>query len=339
MTGSKSKIKTPKAREEGLGTESNWLDHFNPPKPFAVALSGGADSMALLWACHLKWPGQVRAVHVNHGLQKAADEFQRHCEDFCSKQGIPFVAVRVNAHHLSGQSPEDAARRARYQALEQVLCNQWGGEVKDIAIAQHADDQVETVLLALSRGSGLPGLSGMREQWTQNGITFHRPVMQVSAIEMKQWARSEGLAWVEDPTNDDEGFTRNKIRKNILPPLLAAFPNFRQTLARSASHIAQAQRLLEELAKDDLAFVGIAPHIKALQGLSEARRSNVLRFWLAGQGCRASTSQLRELNRLIMACQTKGHDIQLKVGESCVVRKNAVLELVEYRVLPNHRVK
>jgi tRNA(Ile)-lysidine synthase len=88
-----------------------------------------------------------------------------------------------------------------------------------------------------------------------------------------------------------------------------------------------------------LASVGNPPHIKALQTLTEARRSNLLRHWLQGQGCRASTAQMLELNRLIVACTTRGHDIQLKVGESCVVRRNAVLELVEYGVLPNHRVK
>jgi len=317
----------------------NWLRDFNPPRPLAVALSGGADSMALLWACHLKWPGEVHAVHVHHGLQAAADDFERHCQVFCELNQIPFHAVRVDAKHLSGQSPEDAARKARYMALEQVLCTQWGGLIKDIAIAQHADDQIETVVLALSRGSGLPGLSGMRAQWLQNGITFHRPLLAVSAQELKLWGASQGLTWVEDPSNADESFTRNKIRKKILPPLLEAFPNIRETLARSAAHIAQAQSLLQELAKEDLACVGIAPHIKALQSLSESRRSNVLRYWLSEQGCRASTAQLRELNRLIMACKTRGHDIQLKVGESCVVRKNAVLELVEYGVLPNHRVK
>ncbi len=317
----------------------DWLKGFDPPRPLAVALSWGADSMALLWACHTKWPGEVFAVHVHHGLQEAADDFEQHCKTFCSRNKIPFHAIHVNAKHLTGQSPEDAARQARYQALAKVLCSQWDGLVKDIAIAQHADDQIETVLLALSRGSGLPGLSGMRAQWQQEGVTFHRPLLKVSAQALKQWAKSEGLTWVEDPSNADESFTRNKIRQKILPPLLAAFPNIREALARSASHIAQAQGLLQEMAKEDLVFVGNAPHIKALQMLSESRRSNVLRHWLSEQGCRASTAQLRELNRLIMACKTRGHDIQLKVGESCVVRKNAVLELVEYGVLPNHRVK
>ena len=339
MTRSHAKPESSSLPEMDADTGVDWIKNFDPPKPLAVALSGGADSMALLWACHTKWPGEVYAVHVHHGLQAAADDFERHCKAFCSEKQIPFHSIHVNARHLTGQSPEDAARQARYHALANVLSSEWGGLVKDIALAQHADDQIETVLLALSRGSGLPGLSGMRAQWLQEGITFHRPLLGVSAQELKKWAKSQGLKWVEDPSNEDESFTRNKIRKKILPPLLEAFPNIRETLSRSAAHIAQAQSLLKELAEEDLAFVGNAPHIKALQTLSEARRSNVLRHWLSAQGCRASTAQLRELNRLIMACTTRGHDIQLKVGESCVVRKNAVLELVEYGVLPNHRVK
>jgi len=316
-----------------------WLTEFEPSQPLAVAYSGGADSTALLWASHLKWPGQVHAVHVHHGLQSAADDFVSHCEKFCLDRHIPLEVIRVNAKHSTGQSPEDAARLARYKALEEVLTLKWGGAVKDIALAQHADDQVETVLLAMSRGSGLPGLSGMRSQWEKNGITYHRPLLGVSSTELRAWAREQDLTWIEDPSNADEAFTRNRIRKKILPHLMEAFPNFRQTLSRSASHIAQAQSLLQELAQEDLSRVGIPPQIKALQALTEARRSNVLRHWLGEQGCRASTPQLRELNRLIKACTTRGHDIQLKVGASCVIRKNTVLELVEYGVLPNHRVK
>ena len=317
----------------------NWISGFEPHRPLAVAFSGGADSLALLWACHLKWPGEVHAVHVHHGLQSAADEFAQHCETFCTAYQIPLEVIYVNAKNRTGQSPEDAARRARYQALEDVLCSKWGGHVKDIALAQHADDQVETVVLALSRGSGLPGLSGMRTTWTKNGVTYHRPILGVTSQELRTWLCENELSWIEDPSNSDESFTRNKIRKKILPPLIEIFPNFRQALARSAAHIAQAQSLLLELAAEDLMHVGNSPQIKALQALSEARRSNVLRHWLEMKGCQASTAQMRELNTLILACKTRGHDIQLKVGESCVVRKNEVLELVEYGVLPNHRVK
>ena len=137
------------------------LKHFKPALPFAVALSGGADSTALLLACAALWPTQVKAVHIHHGLQSAADLFASHCERLCEQLQVPLAIERIDARHAPGESPEEAARRGRYQAIADVLKNHWGGNVREVALAQHADDQVETLLLALSRGAGLPGLSAM----------------------------------------------------------------------------------------------------------------------------------------------------------------------------------
>ncbi|MBP7966537.1 MAG: tRNA lysidine(34) synthetase TilS, partial [Burkholderiaceae bacterium] len=142
------------------------LAAFQPGLPLAVALSGGADSTALLLACAEKWPGQVRAMHVHHGLQAAADGFQLHCETLCARLGVPLAVRRVDARHGRGASPEDAARQARYEAFEAIPSVEWTDvAIENIAIAQHADDQVETILLALSRGAGLPGLSAMPACW------------------------------------------------------------------------------------------------------------------------------------------------------------------------------
>ncbi|HEY5580179.1 MAG TPA: tRNA lysidine(34) synthetase TilS, partial [Rhodoferax sp.] len=139
---------------------------FTPTLPLAVAFSGGADSTALLLACAEKWPGQVHAIHIHHGVQAAGDDFERHCQTFCAQWSLPLVVKRVDARHASGQSPEDVARRARYKAFEAVALVEYAQEaIKSIAIAQHADDQVETLLLALSRGAGLPGMSAMPATW------------------------------------------------------------------------------------------------------------------------------------------------------------------------------
>ena len=304
------------------------LETFNPQLPLAVAYSGGADSTALLWACHLKWPGQVHAVHINHGLQAAAENFEVHARAFCAARTIPLAVLRVNASHAIGQSPEDAARRARYQALELALKQNWGGQVLDLALAQHAQDQIETVVLALSRGAGLPGLSGMRSQWSRNGVSFHRPILTVSVNDLREYNRAAGLAWVEDPSNSDTRFTRNRIRHHILAPLQAAFPEFAPMLARRAKHIAQAQRLLDEVAQRDLLGVGNPPRIKALQVLGVDRMGNVLRHWLAHEVWQASDAQMQELIRQVQACQTRGHRIELKVGNGRVVRKGETLTLV-----------
>ena len=301
------------------------LEHFQPSLPFAVALSGGADSCALLLVCAQRWPGQVRAVHVHHGLQSAADGFMAHCQALCQQLDVPLVVQHVNAQHSAGESPEDAARQARYDAFKQALLQHWGGGIKDLALAQHADDQVETMLLALSRGAGLPGLSAMPHRLVRDGLVIHRPWLHVPSLALRDWLQSMGVQWVEDPTNTDTRYTRNKIRHQLLPALEATFPTFRSTFARSARHAAQAQSLLMDLAQQDLQQVGMPPAIQALQNLSDARQTNVLRHWLRLQGAQANTRQLDALLLQIKACQTRGHKIDIKVGEGFVRRDGAVL--------------
>lgn len=303
------------------------IERFNPGldarAPLAVAYSGGADSTALLLACHEKWPGRVHAIHVHHGLQSAADDFERHGRELCLRLGIPFSAHRVNAGHASGQSPEDAARTARYAALAEAAR---AAGVQHIALAQHADDQIETLLLALSRGAGLPGLASMPEQWERDGLQWHRPLLDVPGAELRAWLMERGVDWVEDPTNADERYTRNRIRARLLPALQEVLPQFRETFARSIAHIAQAQRLLDELAQTDLQSVGIPPRIASLQKLGRERQVNALRHWLkSGHGQQASAAQLEELLDQIAACTTRGHRIHLKVGSGFVERDGEVL--------------
>ena len=214
---------------------------FQPVLPLAVALSGGADSSALLVQCARRWPGQVHALHINHGLQAASVEFQQHCQRLCEFLGVPLRVKSVHAGHTSGQSPEDAARIARYQGLLELA--QGDAEqpaLQAIALAQHADDQVETLLLALSRGSGMAGLSAMPAQWLRGGIQFYRPLLEVAGSDIRDWLGEERIAYVIDPSNSDERYTRNRIRAQVMPALQATFPHFRDTFARSASHAAQA---------------------------------------------------------------------------------------------------
>lgn len=299
---------------------------FAPALPLAVAFSGGADSTALLLACARKWPGQVVAVHVHHGLQAAGDDFERHCRSFCADLPVPLVVQKVDARHAPGQSPEAAARHARYQAID-ALALHGQAAIQTIAIAQHADDQVETLLLALSRGAGLPGLSAMAAQWQRAGLTYCRPLLQVSSWAIRDWLQAQGAAFIEDPSNVDERFTRNRIRARLLPVLQACFPQFRDTFTRSSRHAAQAQDLLEEVAAEDLARIGAPPDIKALQALSPPRQANVLRHWLRSVHQVTPTSaQLDELMSQIAACRTRGHQLHLKVGQGFCVRRGNVLD-------------
>lgn len=296
------------------------LHGFSPGLPLAVAFSGGADSMALLLACHRRWPGQVRAVHVHHGLQAAADDFESHCRSVCAQWQVPLLVRRVQAQAAAGQSPEDAARQARYQALSEAVRSAWP-DVHDVALAQHADDQIETLLIALSRGAGLPGLSSMPAQWQRDGLNWHRPWLRLPGASLRAWLQSQGQHWIEDPSNRDEKFTRNRIRAQVLPALERALPAFRETFARSASHAAQAQEVLNEVAAHDLAVVGVPPRISAVQQLGRARQALVLRHWLRHHhSTTPSTAQLDELLDQIAACTTRGHRLQLKVGRGVAER-------------------
>ena len=301
------------------------LAGFSPGLPFVVALSGGADSTALLCACAERWPGQVRAVHVHHGLQAAADGFAAHCRQLCAQLHVPLAVCHVDARPAPGQSPEDAARQARYAALADAAQSHWP-DAKGIALAQHADDQVETLLIALSRGAGLPGLASMAAQWQRAGLQWHRPWLQVAGADLRQWLNDRGQAWVEDPTNSDVQFTRNRIRAQVLPALAQALPAFRDTFSRSAAHAAQAQALLDELAAEVLEQVGLPPAIAALRALSPARQALVLRHWLKSQyQVTPSTAQLQELQAQLADCTTRGHRLHLKVGSGVVRREGDVL--------------
>jgi len=291
--------------------------------PLGIAYSGGADSTALLHAAVQRWPGQVHALHVHHGLQAAADDFVKVCEDSCARLKVPLVVLRVQAGHAAGQSPEDAARLARYAALAQAAAS---AGLRGVLLGQHADDQVETLLLALSRGAGLPGLSAMAAQFERGGMLFARPLLKVPAEELRQWLRQNSIPFVDDPSNTDERYTRNRIRARLLPALQEVFPQFRETFARSARHAAQAQGLLAEVAGEDLARVGVPPVIKALQALSPARQGNVLRHWLAtAHQAAPSTAQLEQLLGQVQACSTRGHRIHLKVAAGHVTRDGDVL--------------
>jgi tRNA(Ile)-lysidine synthase len=197
-----------------------------------------------------------------------------------------------------------------------------GGRRPSIALGHHADDQVETLLLALSRGAGLPGLAAMPAHAARHGLDIYRPLLAVSAADIRAWLAARDLPWIEDPSNGDARYTRNRIRAVLLPALEQAFPQFRTTFARSIGHAAQAQQLLVELAAQDLQTVGEPPHIKALQALSRARQANVLRHWLMqAHGCAPSTAQLDQLLDQVRACTTRGHRIHLKVAGGFAERK------------------
>ncbi|KAF1018496.1 MAG: tRNA(Ile)-lysidine synthase [Paracidovorax wautersii] len=291
--------------------------------PLAVAYSGGADSTALLHAAARHWPGPVLALHVHHGLQAAADGFEAHCMQVCAALGVVLRTAHVDARHAPGESPEEQARRHRYQALADLAL---AAGAPCVLLAQHADDQVETLLLALSRGAGMAGLAGMPVSFERHGMRFERPLLAVPAQRIRDDLQQAGIAYVQDPSNEDVSLTRNRIRQQLLPVLGQVFPAFRETFARSARHAAQAQALLEALAQQDLADLGEPPAIAALQRLPRERQANVLRLWLRRTAGRSgSAAQLDALLAQIAACTTRGHRIHLKVAHGHVLREGSRL--------------
>ena len=288
------------------------------PLPLAVAYSGGADSTVLLRAAVARWPGQVHALHVHHGLQATADDFESHCESVCNALGVPFHAARVDARHGVGESPEDAARRARYRTLASLADTH---RLQHVALAQHADDQVETMLIALGRGAGLDGLAGMPATMRRHGITFHRPLLELRSDTMRAWLAENDIGFIEDPTNVDARYTRNRIRHRLLQALAEALPQFRTTFARSARNAARASTLLAELAAIDIGVAPTTPSIATLRALTRERRANALRYWLRSvHAAVPSEAQLQQLLDQLEACATRGHRIHLKVAGGFVER-------------------
>lgn len=308
----------PNRADPGANPAAVALAGLNLPLPLAVAYSGGADSTVLLLAAAERWPGQVHAIHVHHGLQAAADDFALHCTHACAALGVPLRVIRVDARHASGESPEDAARRARYTALAGAALEIGA---RTVLLGQHADDQVETLLIALSRGAGLPGLSGMAPVFERHGVPFVRPLLAIGADEIRGWVAKQGVRVVHDPTNTDTALTRNRIRHLVLPALERALPQFRDTFARSARHAAQAQTLLDAVAAQDFQALGSVPLIEGLRAWPRERQANVLRHWLrTAHGEAPSDAQLAALLDQLAACTTRGHGLHLKVGRGFVDR-------------------
>lgn len=274
----------------------------------AVAFSGGVDSAVLLDAA-VRVAGAARciALHVHHGLSPYADQWLAHCEAFARERGVDFAAQRVEVARDVGLGVEAAARDARYRALD-ALCAQHGAGT--LWLAQHADDQAETVLLQLLRGAGLPGLAAMAPQYAPPGATAMRirPFLHLLRAQLEQYAQARTLTWIEDESNADTRYARNAMRHDVLPTLAVQFPGFRDALARTAAHAASAQRLLDELARIDLDAAacdeGRALSHDALLGFDDERALNLLRYWMRSLGLPAASSarlsdalrQLREVS-------------------------------------------
>lgn len=252
---------------------------------FCVALSGGLDSSVLLHAMTAlraapDAPG-LRAVHVNHGLQTESAAWAERCHVLCRRLGVPLDVVTLALAPRRGASVEAEARDARYAALAARLrSGEW------LLTAHHRDDQFETVLIQLLRGAGVAGLSAMPEL-ARLGQGWHaRPLLGVDRAAIAAYAGQQGLDWVRDPMNDATRFDRGWLRAQVLPAIRQRWPAAAVTVARSAGHLAEARRLIDDLAQSDAAGIveGGRLVIDGLRRLSQERQVNLLRWWIRSCG-------------------------------------------------------
>jgi len=251
-----------------------------PGRRYCVAYSGGLDSTVLLVAMSRladRFPsGALRAVHVHHGLHADADTWTERCLARCRMLAVPLTVLRVDAQPGRGESPEAKAREARYTALRAQLAP---GEV--LLTAHHADDQLETVLIQLMRGSGVAGLAAMPAE-ARFGTGWHqRPLLAFPRATLEGWARGQGLDdWVEDPSNADARLARNHLRREVLPAIRAHWPAASAAAGRAARHCAEAAGLMDDLAALDAGSCadGEALSVTAMRALSHARCRNLVRW-------------------------------------------------------------
>jgi tRNA(Ile)-lysidine synthase len=298
------------------------------PRPrVAVAFSGGVDSTVLAHALARRRRdfGGLRLLHVDHGLQAASGDWSRHCAAIAGHLRLPFVGLDATIRRRRGESPEAAAREARYALLAMVL------EPAEVLVtAQHRDDQVETLLLQLLRGAGVAGLAAMPPIARFGAGCIARPLLTEPRETIESYARLHRLRWVEDPSNMELHFARNFLRARVLPTIRANWPGADEAIARSARHIAEAGRLLATLADEDLARAadGDGLNVATLRALTVERRRNALREYIARHGIEVpSTVQMREIAHGLLVARP---DAQPEVRwRGAVMRRRAGRLLLE----------
>ena len=290
-------------------------------KSMTVALSGGVDSVVLLHLLHQLQKRQsftLKASHVHHGLSKNADKWVKFCEKLCTKLSVPLDVHHIKLPQKKSLGIEGEARQLRYEKLLQTKTDL-------VVLAHHEDDQAETFLLQLIRGAGVKGLSSMahfdatRRLW--------RPLLNTSRIDIERYAKKHKLNWIEDESNQNIDFDRNFLRSKVLPILKNRFNHFIKVISRSSSHLAEAQHLLDDLAKIDLKKHLKSYNykhklkVKALDKLSNTRAKNVLRYWLEiNDQMMPSKDLLDELLRQVLTAK-KDAELKIELSKEFEIRR------------------
>jgi len=284
-------------------------------KKIVVALSGGVDSVVLLHFLNRHYPGNIRAVHINHNLSKYSKEWSSFCENLCKKDNIKFKSIDIIIKNSS--NIEENARKKRYLSLTSEILN---NEI--LCTAHHQEDQAETFLLQLFRGSGVAGLAAMPEKKIINGSQLYRPFLNISKTQILDYASENKLNWVEDDSNQNIHFKRNLLRIEFVPKLSGVFNSLTKNIARSAKHQAEALELMHDLAELDITnYVLIVKdrlQVIPLLELPKRRLVNVIRYFIDKQNFLLPSSKvLDEIISLLTAKAdaksiVKWHDYQVR---------------------------
>lgn len=275
-----------------VNTVKQHLDSIEGVTKVVVAYSGGVDSHVLLHACSILRQ-QLKslffsAVYIDHGLHDDSVHWSEHCKKITTELGFPFHSIQVNAQDKHGDGPEQAARVARYAALSTFI-----DKHSVLLTAQHEDDQAETLMLQLLRGAGVDGLASMPSFNQFNAGFISRPLLRVSKQHILHYAKNKSLKWVEDSSNYDVSYDRNFLRQEVIPLIQSRWPAFSKTTARSASHCAEASKVLAELSKELLSdSVGHELSIQLLAGNKEETQRLMIREWLKTQGVRLPSKKI-----------------------------------------------
>lgn len=300
---------------------------IGPASRLCCALSGGVDSVVLLDLLARLQPRfgyALTAAHVHHGLSPNAGHWAAFCEDLCRARGVPLGVERVEVARDDPAGLEAAARRARLDALARQPCD-W------LVFAHHQDDQAETLLFRLLRGTGVRGAAAMAAQTVAAGGRPGglRPLLGQRRADIETYAQQQGLRWVEDESNADCRFARNALRHRVLPVIEAGFPGAVPALARAADNFREADALLAELAEaDEAACGGVPMRRERLLALSPARLANLLRWQAARLGL-ATPPRARLLEALRqLGTAAAEQPLHLALGEfdCCVYRGRVWIE-------------
>jgi len=297
-------------------------------KKFLCAFSGGLDSGVLLHAV-ARIPGiHLRAIHIHHGLHVDADTWTEHCKKVCRHLNIELEVVKVEVNKNDGKGTEAAARHARYQAIAKHILDD-----EILLTAHHLQDQAETLLLRLLRGSGSQGLGAMRELSSAHGFRQLRPLLAVSKADLLDYANVEKLIWIDDPSNDKTDFDRNYLRHEVLPLLEKRWPQTATNLSRSAELLAEEHQCLHEQSGVFLAQIqGVDAHAVSVSGLlqhSKPWRAQILRAWTSSLDAPPLPANiLQEIEQSLLTAKPDS-SAQVRWSDSEITRWRDCLYLAE----------